>query len=80
MGTHPLRALEERMPFSLAPLLIHDPAVPPRAREALRASTWGPAEDREKALELAARVIYHETDLDCAEARDLVGLERGCCA
>ncbi len=28
----------------------------------------------------AARVIYRETELDCAEARDLVGLSgAGCC-
>jgi hypothetical protein len=68
------------MAFSLAPLLIHDPAVPVRAREALRAGTSGPIEHRYKELELAARVIYRETELDCSEARDLVGLsDSGCC-
>jgi hypothetical protein len=69
------------MPFSLAPLLIHNPAVPARAREALRAGTSGPPEQRYQELELAARVIYRETELDCGEARDLVGLsDSGCCA
>jgi hypothetical protein len=68
------------MSFSLAPLLIHNPAIPARAREALRAGTSGPPEQRYKELELAARVIYRETELDCTEARDLVGLpDPGCC-
>ncbi len=40
----------------------------------------GAPEQRYKELELAARVIYRETELDCGEARDLVGLsDSGCC-
>jgi hypothetical protein len=62
------------MGLSIAPLLIHDDAVPPAAREALKAATSGPVERRTAALESAARVLYRETDLDCGEVRDLIGL------
>lgn len=62
------------MGFSLALLLIHNEAVPAEAREALRAASYGPVEQREAALVSAAKVIYRETDLDCAEVLDLVGL------
>lgn len=68
------------MAFTLAPLLIFDPAVPPRAREALRAGLSGPPEARQREFELAARVIFNETELDCREARELVGLSSAECA
>ena len=60
------------MGLSIAPLLIHDERVPEEARDALRAATTGPVERRSAALESAARVLYRETDLDCAEVRDLI--------
>ena len=57
------------MAFSLAPLLLHHEAVPHRAREALR----------EGDLEEAARILFSETDLECRDVRELVGLPQGTC-
>ncbi len=62
------------MGFTMAPLLINSDAVPPAAREALRLAFQGPEEHRTARLESAAQVLYRETELDCGEARDLVGL------
>ena len=69
------------MALNIAPLLILDPAVPGPAREALRAATSAPPEGRKLALESAARLLYHQTELDCRDARELVGLPPGgsCC-
>jgi len=66
------------MAFSLAPLLIHSEAVPVKAREALRAVTTAPVEQRKSALRSAAHVLYAETSLDCGDAMELVGLQAGC--
>jgi hypothetical protein len=68
------------MAFSLAPLLVHSDAVPFSAREALRAAAEAPPESRGEALEEAARVLYAETDLECRDVRELVGLEAGGCS
>ena len=62
------------MGFSLASLLVHHDAVPPAARAALRAVTEAPDEHRTQALERAASVLYRETELDCEDVRELVGL------
>jgi hypothetical protein len=62
------------MGFTMAPLLIHSEAVPREVREALKAASDGPPERRHAQLEAAARVLYDETDLDCGEVRDLVGV------
>ncbi len=62
------------MGITMAPLLMHSPDVPHAAKEALRLAMLAPVEHRDAHLELAAHVLYRETDLDCAEARDLVGL------
>jgi hypothetical protein len=67
------------MAFSLAPLLVHNEAVPLLAREALRAAHQALPDDREEMLEEAARVLYRETDLDCVDVRELVGLSEGTC-
>lgn len=67
------------MRFSVAPLLIHSDAVPAEARDALLAASDASLEEKARALEVAARVLYHETDLDCRDARELVGLSAGCC-
>jgi hypothetical protein len=67
------------MPFSLAPLLVHHEGVPAAAREALRSATLAPPESRPEALEHAARVLYEETDLECRDVRELVGLTDGAC-
>ena len=66
------------MAFSLAPLLIHSEAVPIKAREALRAVSTAPAEQRKSALHRAARVLHSETSIDCGDAMELVGLQAGC--
>ena len=67
------------MSFSLAPLLVHSDAVPVLARQALRAASDAPPDVRDVLLEEAARVLYDETDLECSDVRELVGLEPGAC-
>ena len=67
------------MEFSLAALLIHSDSVPTEARDAIRVAHDKPLEDRAEALESAARLLYRDTDLDCDETRDLLGLTRGGC-
>jgi hypothetical protein len=62
------------MAFTMTSLLIHSYAVPGQVRETLRRAHLGPPERREAVLESAARVLYLETDLECSEARELVGL------
>jgi hypothetical protein len=66
------------MAFSLAPLLIHSESVPVKAREALRAVSAAPADQRKSALRSAARVLYSETSIDCGDALELVGLRASC--
>lgn len=63
------------MPLTLAPLLIHSHAVPPSARNDLLAAIRSADGVRKAHLESAARSIYLETDLDCREAREIVGLD-----
>ena len=67
------------MAMSMAHLLIYSDAVPSEAREALRAAAAAPPELRTAELESAARILYRELDLDCRDARDLVGLPPGNC-
>ena len=62
------------MSFSVAPLLLHSDHVPLTARHALRAAYDAPVEERTPHLESAARILYRELDLNCVEARELVGL------
>lgn len=62
------------MRFSMAPLLMHSPHVPAPAREALRAAYEAPAERRDEMLESAARILHAETNLECGDVRELVGL------
>jgi hypothetical protein len=65
------------MSFSMAPLLLHRPDIPATVRHALRAALDGPVEQRTRHLESAARTLYRELDLDCDDARELVGLSPG---
>jgi hypothetical protein len=68
------------MTFSLAPLLLHSDHVPPTVRRALRAAHEAPAHERTPHLESAARILHRELDLDCSDARELVGLSaQGTC-
>ena len=62
------------MTFSIASLLLHSDSVPDRARAILRAAYAAPLERRSPYLESAARILYQELDLDCSDARELVGL------
>ena len=68
------------MTFSIASLLLHSEQVPARARAALRAARDLPADQRRQQLESAASILYQELDLDCRDARELVGLAEGTCA
>jgi hypothetical protein len=63
------------MTLSLLPLLIYDEDVPARAREALRDALVAPAESRGAYLEAAASALAREASLECADARELVGLD-----
>jgi hypothetical protein len=65
--------------FSVAPLLLDSESVPMIARRALRAAYEVPDHERGPHLETAARILYRELDLDCSEARELVGLPTGGC-
>jgi hypothetical protein len=67
------------MSLSVAPLLLHSEPVPAAARRALRAAHAAPPDQRRPHLEAAARIMHHELDLDCSDARELVGLPAGTC-
>jgi hypothetical protein len=68
------------MSFTMAPLLMHSDQVPAEARDALKAAYEGPPEQRDAMLESAARILYAETELECDDALELVGLsDDGCC-
>jgi hypothetical protein len=67
------------MSFSITPLLLHGEQVPPGARHALRAAYDAPPDKRKPHLESAARILHQELDLDCIDARELVGLPDGTC-
>ncbi|MES1172148.1 MAG: hypothetical protein ABUL77_02835 [Bacteroidota bacterium] len=62
------------MTFSLVPLLLHASDVPATARRALQLATDGPLDERRQHLTSAARILHRELDLDCGDARELVGL------
>ena len=62
------------MSFSLARLLEVEEDVPVSARAALHAAASAPTGEREVHLEAAARALYRDAHLDCADARELVGL------
>lgn len=66
--------------FSVVPLLLHSEHVPLSARTALRAAHTLPSELRKPHLESAAKILHHELDLDCSDARELVGLPQGDCS
>ena len=60
--------------ISLLPILIHSADVPATARHALLAASSAPVAEQRSHLEAAARALFHEAHLDCADARELVGL------
>ena len=67
------------MSISLASLLVHDDGVPAAARAAIRDALGSSVLRRERLLEAAARILHRETDVNCADARELVGLSAGGC-
>jgi hypothetical protein len=60
--------------FTMAALLMHSSQVPQRAREALRAAHDAPPQERQERLESAARILFKETELPCADVLELVDL------
>ena len=63
------------MTLSLLPLLLHEEDVPVTARAALRRASVAPPSQRRRYLEVAAYALGRDTGLDCADARELVGLD-----
>jgi hypothetical protein len=63
------------MSFSLASLLMVEEDVPATVRAALRAASRAPVHERRLHLEAAVRALKHEADLDCDDAKELVGLD-----
>lgn len=62
------------MSFSMLSLLLHEEDVPAAARDALREAAHAPAPERRAHLEAAAEALYRDAHLECADARELVGL------
>jgi hypothetical protein len=62
------------MSFSLASLLMVEEDVPATVRAALRAASRAPARERRLHLQAAARALNLEAQLDCDDAKELVGL------
>jgi len=62
------------MAINVASLLVHSDAVSGPARQALIEASRAAPEEREAKLQSAAKLLYAETDLECSEVRDLVGL------
>jgi hypothetical protein len=60
--------------FDVTPLLLHSDEVPEPVKEALLAAGAASGPERQALLEAAARELYWETPLGCADARELVGL------
>jgi len=68
------------MSFSMVPLLVHSAEVPSSAKSALRAASEAAPSSKRAHLASAARILYAEAGLDCADARELVGLPVDDCA
>ncbi len=62
------------MAFSITRLLLHSNAVPQEARDALKSAFESEPEHQQAWLERALARLYEATDLDCSDARELVGL------
>jgi hypothetical protein len=62
------------MSLEITRLLLHSDDVPPDARAALRDAYNAPVAEREAHLMTAARILHREVELECSDARELVGL------
>jgi len=60
--------------ISLLPILLHSDEVPASARAELLAASAAPVGEERPHLEAAARALFRDAQLDCADARELVGL------
>ena len=63
------------MSLSLLPLLVVEEDVPAAARASLRKAKHASVPERRALLLEAAASLYREVHIDCADARELVGLE-----
>jgi hypothetical protein len=66
------------MAFMMSTLLAHSEHVPPAARTALLAADSAAPSDRGPLLASAARILYVQGNLDCADALELVDLPADC--
>jgi hypothetical protein len=66
------------MSFSITPLLIHSQGISAHVRQALASALHADPIARIESLELAAKLLARETDLECEDVRELVGLPGGC--
>lgn len=62
------------MTLSLLPLLIHEHDLPAAARTAIALAQRATPADRTALLEVAAWSLTRDTELDCADAYELLGL------
>jgi len=62
--------------MSMIPLLVHSDVISEKARHALRAVIAAPKDERVPLRHAAALVLFEETELECDEVLDLVGLDR----
>ncbi|MDB4961892.1 MAG: hypothetical protein JWP01_1891 [Myxococcales bacterium] len=60
-------------------LLIHSVDLSADVRDALRAASDSQPDMRAELLQQAARMLYRETELECGDVRELVGLPTGSC-
>lgn len=79
-GCLPGKRVKRKMAFSISRLLLHSNSVPPEARDALRSALESEPEHKEAWLQRAFSLLHDTTDIDCRDARELVGLEpsEGC--
>ena len=67
------------MSYDVTSLLMHSDDVPLAVKAAITASRSAGPSEREAHLRSAARELVRSVDLDCSEARELVGLPQGSC-
>jgi hypothetical protein len=63
----------------MTPILMHSTEVSSDVRDALRAASESEPEVRAGLLEQAARILARESELECSDVRELVGLPPGSC-
>lgn len=81
MGGSSARKRALPMTFSIARLLLHSNSVSQEVRDALKSAFDAAPEHRNAGLEQASQLLYAGTDLECSDARELVGLSPcGSCA